>query len=383
MTLTASIMLTPVASASGPSSKQIAPAHPDTLVQDASWLAAKNSYRVVSGVKPSNNGKEGQSHPHILATPLFDVASQKKNPTPYVYPGVPGEPTTAMLYDGYGLEYTAEPSDGWNPNLPNATQYTDDAGSSYNDGYYFTFCGPGAADVAAWYMPFPNNDATYTESDSLPGNGQDGGSHSPGALTWYGQDGSGGSEAWRLRGYMSYLALGMHVPSWHDANNNPIYGMLPWSFNTTGAPGGSTLQSVRDVLNWEDSSENPSTWANYFYTVTWNNSVNNIGVTLHNDIVTDVANSGRAVVVEVNAKDLPNWTTSNNVNHFIAIIGYDDNADQYYYIDTCKLFTHCHNQGGANQGDTPDVHYISEEDLTTAVSAISTTTGTGDGGWVW
>ncbi len=92
-------------------------------------------------MKPSNNGKEGQSHPHILATPLFDVASQKKNPTPYVYPGVPGEPTTAMLYDGYGLEYTAEPSDGWNPNLPNATQYTDDAGSSYNDGYYFTFCG--------------------------------------------------------------------------------------------------------------------------------------------------------------------------------------------------------------------------------------------------
>ena len=384
MALIASLMLTPTASASGPGSKQTGPAHPDVTLQSTTWLAAKNSYRVVSGIQ-ANQGKHGKANPTILSTALFDLSSQTKtlavSPN---YPSVPGEPYNYTLYQGWGIEYAAEPSDGSHPNLPDGTQYTDDAGNTYNDYWYVTLCGPGAADVALYYWPYPSNDATHTVSDPLPGNGPYGGNHTSGALTWYGQDGSGGGQAYRLRGYMAYLAFGLgNVPAWTGSGGIHRVGMLDESYWQTGIVGGATLQATEEAMNWEASSENSSDWANYFYTVAWNSTYNgNIGVTLHNDIVTDIANSHVAVVAEVNGHDLPDWTTSGFTKHFIAIVGYDDNTQEYYYVDTCKVFAGCHDAGGV-QGDTPDIHPISQSQLTTAVSDVQTDQATGDGGWIW
>lgn len=394
--LIASLVFAPTASANGPNGPKVGPAHPAATLQSATWLAAKNSYRIISGIKP-NQGKHGEANPTVLATPLINLQAQASFLTTHLidsYPPVTGEPSSYILYNGGGVEYVAEPGDGWHTNIPFVNLPADDAGTGYNDGWFFTLCGPGAADVAMYWWPAPANDSTHAVTDQLPGNGGDPGTHTTGATTWYGQDGSGLEQAYRLRGYMLYLAFSDNTPTWvrdpalnygpHqivDVNGNrvTVSGMLPEPYYETGIRGGATLQAMSALMNWEASGNNLKTWIHYFYTVQWNNGVSNIGVSLHNDIVADIASSHVPVVVEVDASKLPNWNSGGPIYHFIAITGYDDTAGVYYYFDTCKAYTNC-NQNGT---DTPDLHTITQSQLTAAVSAIPTNQSTGDGGWIW
>lgn len=365
--LVALIMLAPSVGASGPNSAPTGPAHPVTIVQDSAWLAAKNHYQIISGLHP-NQGKHGKANPTVLANPLIN----SRSPYSVVGGGGGGEPSSYILYHDWGIEYVAEPGDGQHANLPDGTQYSDDAGHPYNDIKYVTLCGPGAADVAMYWWPYPLNDSTHTVVDHLPG-------AETKALTWYGEDGTTlyETQAYRQRGYMSYLGFGIsNVPGWSGR------AMLPQSYYQTGINGGATLQAMNTVMNWEASSE---TSTSYFYVVTWNNTIpsGQLATYLHNDITTDIASSNVPMVVEVDARQLPNWGGggSNPIYHFIAITGYDDNLGQYYYFDTCKKFTGCND--GNNPSDTPDLHSISQSQLASAVGAIPTNQSTGDGGWIW
>jgi hypothetical protein len=79
--------------------------------------------------------------------------------------------------------------------------------------------------------------------------------------------------------------------------------------------------------------------------------------------------------VFANTTYLPDWITQ-GVTHAIAVIGYDDNAGTYTYIDTCGA--QC---GSAHNGGT---HVISQSQLFTAIqTATDPSTGVHTGGIVW
>lgn len=231
----------------------------------------------------------------------------------------------------------------------------------------FTLCGPGAADVTTDYWPLPANLANYAYvSDPL---------NPTQNTSWNGTDVDGTT---RMRGYMLHLAAQIEAPTWASP------GMFMQSKFQSGETGGATLQVVRDAINWEASGENPSDWAGYFYIVTWNSSYSTESAmesSLHQAVVNDVYYNHVPVIVEISAKypALRNWPDGSGVNHFVTIVGYDDNAGTYLYVDTCKGFTNCN----LNGIDSPLFHWSYQHDLAKGVYSIATNTTTGDGGWVW
>ncbi|HEY8323351.1 MAG: hypothetical protein ACHQ1E_00880 [Ktedonobacterales bacterium] len=313
----------------------------------------------------------------ILASPFFDPSTQDLNarltPNSQFAP-LAGTPSSDYVYTNGDL-YTGEPGPGTTNNFPGGGSY-DDLYNSYNDQYYFTLCGPGAADVTLFDWPWPPNDANYSYVfdsmiPSLPNS------------SWNGTDVDGTT---RTRGYMVHLAFQIQPPTWSRA------GMLPQTAYQTGYNGGATLQTVQDALNWEASGENSSNWSSYFYTTVWNSSYYNSNPriypanlynALHSDVVTDISVSHVPVIVEIDASNqyLPNWPNNGStlVKHFVAIVGYDDNQGTYTYIDTCKQFTNCN---GAGQ-DQPDLHVATQSQLEQGVALIGTNMSQGDGGWVW
>jgi hypothetical protein len=69
---------------------------------------------------------------------------------------------------------------------------------------------------------------------------------------------------------------------------------------------------------------------------------------LHGDIQRDIAApQGVPLVANVATASgkyhLPNWAKARSVNHSITIVGYDDQAATYTYIDTCG--PSCNNTG--------------------------------------
>jgi hypothetical protein len=171
-----------------------------------------------------------------------------------------------------------------------------------------------------------------------------------------------------MRGYMMKLGWQIHAPSWASG----AYGMM----NAQPRSSAVWLQVVRDGMNWEASGENSSDWSNYFYVVTWWNQVSEND--FHNQVVQDIATSNVPVVAEVNAQMMPNWTNyGGRTNHYITIIGYDDNLGQYYYTDTCAHSTNC----GSNYDGL--VHTVPQSQMWSAITNIPVNQSTGDGGWVW
>lgn len=381
--LTITLTSAPVAQASGPNSNVTKSQHSVTTNQDPQWLAAKLDYRVVA---INTQGKGGANiRPTIVAAPVIDLAAQK---SAKLVPGtqvplVSGAPTSYTLpYSGTGAQYAAEPGDGAHgTNFPNYSgDRLDDygttvwSGHSYYDPYYVTLCGPGAADVALFFWPSPPNYGNYSNVVDplvIPNS----------STTWKGQDNDG---TYRMRGYLLHIAFQIHPPTWYKI------GMLPQSTYQSGELGGATLQAMNDGMNWEASGENLSDWSSYFYVVQWNSAYynqrtypGNLYTALHNDIVTDIGISQRPMTVEVNASYLPNWGSGANVNHFVTIIGYNDSTGQYGYIDTCKFYTGCDTGTHESQGDSPDLHWVSQSTLAAGVANIGTNQTTGDGGWIW
>lgn len=352
---------TTYASAPNPNSTPTGQAQGSKTQQDPQWLKAKFGYRVFSGVIPGQ-GKGVHTHPSILSTPFFNPLTTGGSLTPNTAP-----PSSYTL--GSAPQYDAEPSDGKYYNFPESNWlFTyDDAYHHYADGNMYSLCGPGAADVATTYWPWPPNYADYANvTDSLANNE---------ATSWNSSDVDGTQ---RMRGYMVHLAFAVKAPTWTK------YGMLPQTYVQTSQVGGTTLQVVRDALNWEASGENTSNWSSYFYANDWNNNYTSesaVESALHNDIVSDLWYNNVPVIVEISAKlpYLPNWPNGTGVNHFVTIVGYDDVQGTYKYVDTCKSFTNCNYRGI----DTPDFHPVSQHDLADGVWNIHTNKTTGDGGWVW
>jgi hypothetical protein len=126
------------------------------------------------------------------------------------------------------------------------------------------------------------------------------------------------------------------------------------SYPTTGA----NLSDSRDVLNWE-GSRHASAWDSFFYA-----RVSTSGLTsskLHGDIVRDIY-GGHAVLAAVDTGYLPNWSRS--LGHSIAIVGYDDTAHTYTYVDTCGR--RCN---GASQATNGGLWKISQANLLKAITS--------------
>ena len=229
---------------------------------------------------------------------------------------------------------------------------TDVAGVTYVDRNMWELCGPAAANNALYFWNGKTNHwgaHTFADpSDSV-------------TTTW---DDS------HNRSYTLHLAWEIRPPGWSHPGmmdeHNPSFGV--------------TLYGMRDALNWEASAENATRWQRYFYVDEWWDQ--NTPETLHQDIETDIAFSGKPVVAEVDARFLPNWTNpGEQKNHYIAIIGYDNATGEYAYTDTCGHTTGC----GSNRDG--GVNYIPYSQLWQAIISIPVNRGTessaGDGGWVW
>ena len=272
-----------------------------------------------------------------------------------------------------------EPSDGTHPNFGTSGVETDDKSKSYGsagDENFFGLCGPGAADVAMFYWPTPNNNLDVANvADPLTGL----------TTSWNDQDlttsgGTGG--VYRYRGYMIYLAWQMYVSGWTSKYDGLMDQYNPAPPNT----GGVRLQEEQEAMDWEEDGH---TSASGFYVVEWHYdaSKNPSGGTLStlvSDVSDDIYYSSVPVVAEVNAKLLPNWPSGGTTLHFITIVGYnttvrnsDGSYGQFYYTDTCGHSTACgsNNDGGINTA--------SYNQMWNAIMGAPYSPSTGDGGWIW
>ncbi len=346
----------------------------EPVKQNPTWVAAKYSFRVFSGINPNLPIKGQKISPFVL--PI----SPLKCPTPVANSAAPNPlcgstpPTAYTLTQDTYNKNTWEPSDGTEPNSPGGSS-ADDLGDAYNSNIpgvpsnkdFYDLCGPGATDIALDFWPAPPNllenvtddpdydkAVNYTRSINLQ-------------TYWNGT---------RMRGYMTYLAWQTQAPTW------PTAGMMDTS---TYPSNGVTEYDIQDALNWEASGHNVSTWQNYFYLITWWNKSSASG--LNQDVVTDVANSHVPVVAEVNAAMLPNWVDHGPglVKHQIAIIGYDNIKGTYTYVDTCANFTKCNVE--TNPINENNWHTVPQSTMWQAIIAVPVNTSPlpqyGDGGWVW
>jgi hypothetical protein len=220
----------------------------------------------------------------------------------------------------------------------------DDQSAYYTDLSYWNFCVPGTVTAALSYFtsnviqwpagyfkePYgPYITSTYwTSSDSVSGYSTVG------------------------RAYLMHIAMQSKPPSFSSP------GLASFaSYPSTGA----TLAGSRDVLNWE-ASGHASGWQNFFYQVVGASGLS--AATLHGDIKRDIY-GGHAVLTSVNTAYLPNWSRS--LGHSIAVIGYDDSAGTYRYVDTCGA--RCN---GSSQATNGGVWTISQSRLYSAIVSHGT-----------
>jgi hypothetical protein len=303
--------------------------------QDPNWLADKYAFRVRSNVPPPP--VTGTFTQRLPGKANFGGPTLPPAPLAYTLPT-----STTQVASVW------EPSDGNHPNDGPGTPSWDDDKNAYNDRSFFDLCGPGAAVVTLAY--WPGTPVTMISENVLDPNKNV-------TTSW---------NSGRYRGYMLYLAWQMQPPGWSSA------GMM----DTGHYPSlGTTLQALRDGMNWEISSHDASTWANRYYTVTW--WTGQTAKTLHAQVVADVYFNSVPVIAEVNARMLPTWTTGTRINHFITIIGYNDSQGVYYYTDTCANSTTC---GSLKDGG---VHTVSQSQMWNAITNVPVNQSLGDGGWVW
>lgn len=323
--------------------------------QDPQFLALKNAYRINSGIKPGQP-KGTPSHPYVTDAPQWPIqglhaastkgTSAARPTTIYPYSWPSGCTNCAELSISTYVQNIWEPSDGTEPNFGGTTtpSYDDNTpGHSYSD-YpdFFGLCGPGAADVALWYWPWPPNTGNFSAMDS----------HTSVTTYWKGKDPY--DLTYRLRGYMVQLAWNIHPPSfpnWKDYHSNPQGNPVNGLMQSTSA---STDWMVRDALNWEAAGENPNSsppWQQYYYAL---EPSSDGSTTFHDRVWFDVVFSNVPVVVLLDANaGLPNWPAGSGTHHFITVVGYNDDAaggPEYAYMDTCGQSTHCNQFAGNFDG---------------------------------
>lgn len=307
--------------------------------QDPTWLTSKYTYQVRSNVPP----------PPVTGT----FTKRLPGKSNFGGPTLPPAPVAYTLPTSINhIDRAWEPSDGKHANNGPNTSANDDTGHAYGgssgDKSFFDLCGPGATVVTLAY--WPNMPITMSDTNVLDPTANV-------TSSWTGN---------RYRGYMLYLAWQVQPPGWTSP------GLMDTAHYQSF---GTTLQAIRDGLNWEISGHDESTWANRYYTLTWWSG--QTAQTLHSQVVADVYFNNVPMVAEVNAQLLPTWNTTRSINHFITIIGYNDSTKTYYYTDTCASSTSC---GSSFDGG---VHTISQSQLWNAITNIPVNQSLGDGGWIW
>lgn len=211
----------------------------------------------------------------------------------------------------------------------------DDAGKSYSDNNYWNFCGPGATAVTLWYWPAGN---TFDTTIATAAYAEPNASLSIRATTtWAATDNAANG-----RGAIMYLAE-QELPT-PDASIWTYPGVIDWasSYPNDGTP----VNRIRDALNWEISGHAsvtaPYVWTPYSASLTQ--------TALLSDVQRDIAGQPAVPLVANVATSsgryhLPNWGKRGSVNHSITIIGYNDTAGTYTYIDSCG--PGCNNTGSA------------------------------------
>ncbi|MBN2359230.1 MAG: hypothetical protein JXR83_07230 [Deltaproteobacteria bacterium] len=195
----------------------------------------------------------------------------------------------------------------------------DDAGQSFVDRNYWNFCAPGAVTAALYYW-VPERvtgwrAGYFKEPAHRP-------STIPAAGTYWKSDSRANSYRAYGRAYLMHLAMQVEPPSFVAP------GMVPFDAYPTH---GSNLVDIRDTLNWE-ASGHASNWRTFFYAIVYTGSLT--ANKLHHDIKQDI-DGGHALVVTVDTGYLPNWSRS--LSHAITVVGYDDEAKTYKYVDTCGV----------------------------------------------
>jgi hypothetical protein len=220
----------------------------------------------------------------------------------------------------------------------------DDLGTSYTDKNYWNFCVPGAVTAALYYWKPANVTGWAAGHFREPSHAP---STIPAAGTYWKSSGSAGGYANKGRAYLMYLAMKVKPPSWGTAgiDNFSVYP-------TTGA----NLVDARDALNWEASGHSAG-WSTFFYAIVYASTVTQSRMHTH---LTGDLRGGHAVVIFADTGYLPNWSRS--LSHAITVVGFDDRAGTYQYIDTCGK--RCN---GASQAKNGGVWTISQSRLTQAV----------------
>lgn len=215
----------------------------------------------------------------------------------------------------------------------------DDKGAYYDDRNYWNFCAPGS--VSAGLAYFTSNPTNWSAGEFVEPYGP----HTS-KTYWTSAD------AWVGRAYLMYIAEQVKPPSFTKA------GLPDFSTYPTN---GSSLHDSRDVLNWEASGHD-SSYSTFFY-----QDVSASGLTeatLHNDVTRDIF-GGHGVLAHVDTAGLPNWGNK-SVPHSILIIGYDDAAGTYAYIDTCGK--RCN---GTSYGANGGVWHVPQSKMFHAIEAHS------------
>ncbi len=261
------------------------------LVQDPQWVALKEALRIV-------RGPEGA--PMVLASPAtLAVTSKTLSYT-----------TTKSVVEPEGRLY-------------------DDAHHAITDQNYWNFCSAGAATVTMYYWRSGNVTGWAAGNFKEP--------YGPEQATTYWRSSDTGTSsdtsdgyATVGRAYLMYMAEQVRPPSYSSRSGDAgeYGGMINFTYYRTH---GAAIADIRDALNWEASGHSGSD-ATFFYLSEMPSSQ----VDLHDFVVSDIVNSSVSVVADVDAHYLPNWSVpAGTVNHSITIIGFNDTAGTFSYLDTC------------------------------------------------
>jgi hypothetical protein len=203
----------------------------------------------------------------------------------------------------------------------------DDHGTAYADRNYALFCGPGTAAVVLYYWPASRSavttrSGTFVEPVNL-------GTSRQARTYWKAQDAGGYG-----RGMILYLA----EEEWPAPDRGLSWWLRPGVMDWDAHPPETNVPNLVDAINWEASG---GSQLNYFYTIVPASQLT--APALRDHIRADIG-MGVPVVIAARTSDgknsLPVWRVKSSrsaANHFVTVVGYDDNAGTYAVMDTCGL----------------------------------------------
>jgi hypothetical protein len=226
---------------------------------------------------------------------------------------------------------------------------TDDHGAVYTDYNYALFCGAGTAAVVLYYWPAARTDVTtragtYTEPVDL-------GSNRKASTYWAAED---------KGGYGRGMILFMAETEWPAPDRHVSWWSQPGLMNWTASPPSTNVENLVDTLNWEASGRSS---LGYFYVIVPASHLTAAALLDH--VHADIS-MGVPVVIAARTSDgthaLPHWSvkrTGSAVNHFITVVGYDDAAGTYRYMDTCGTTCNDENErGGVGEIGQADLYAL-------------------------